>query len=324
MFALYTLRMKAVVINKFGPPDVLEVAEVAKPSYGDKDILIEVISSSVNPVDWKQRKGNHRFLFGKNFPIILGYDVAGKVIAKGESVTRFEIGDLVCGVLSKKSYGKGLAEYASGNESLFARIPQNDDPGKFAILSLAALTSLQALRDKGKISRGKKVLIIGAAGGVGHFAMQIADQYEAEIHAVSSESHRTFLDQFGKHSFIDYQKQDILKLDKKYDIIYDGVGKYSFLKCRHLLSPGGIYINTLPRPKILVHKLRALLTRMKKAKTVLMKQKPDDLELLIKWVKEGKIKLCVDKEFSIYNVAEAHAYSEAGRAEGKILIRHDW
>ncbi|MBN1950097.1 MAG: NADP-dependent oxidoreductase [Bacteroidales bacterium] len=316
--------MKAIVINSFGTPDVFEQAEVQKPEINNTSILIEVAGGSVNPVDWKQRQGNHRLLFGKKFPIVLGYDVAGKVVGTGKSVTRFQVGDWVCGVLSKSSYGKGLAQFAAGPENFFTKLENVKDPGSFAALSLAGLTSLQAIRDKGKLEQGQKILIIGAAGGVGHFAVQIARIMGADVYAVSSEKHRSFLEQFGPHTFIDYHKQDILQLNHHFDIIYDGVGKYSFLKCKHLLKPGGIYINTLPRPKILVHKLLALFTRGKKVRTILMKQIPEDLDQLVAWVKEEKLKLCIDKEFKIQDVASAHVYSEAGHTEGKILIRYEW
>lgn len=316
--------MKAIVINRFGPPAVLEEGEIEKPDVKEDELIIRVKSGSVNPVDWKQRKGNHRFLFGAKFPIVLGYDVAGKVIETGSGVDHFQKGDYVCGVLPKKSYGGGMAEYVSAPEKCFARIPENEGSYQYAVLPLAGLTSLQALRDKGEIKKGDRILIIGAAGGVGHYAVQFARIFGAEIFAVSSESHRPFLEKLAKTHFIDYHRQDILQLNEKFDVIYDGVGKYTFLKCKHLLKPGGIYINTLPRPKMLVHKLLSLFTRRKKIRGILMKQRRKDLAQLVSWVEEGTIRLCIDREFSIHEAAEAHAYSEAGHTEGKILIRYNW
>lgn len=317
-------QMKAILINRFGDPSVFEAGEINDPVIRDNEIMIQAESGSVNPVDWKQRKGNHRFILGFRFPIILGYDVAGKVIKTGKKVKKFKEGDYVCGVLPTKSYGTGLAQYVKGTEICFARVPLSKEAGHYAILPLAGLTALQALRDKGKIKNGDKVLIIGAAGGVGHFAVQLAQLFGAEVFAISSERHKSFLDTLGQFHFIDYQKEDILKSDQRFQIIFDCVGKYSFLKCMHLLQPGGTYVNTLPRPKIVVHKLFSLFTHGKKVKTLLMKHNAEDLENLVKWVDGGKIKLCIDREFKVSDIAKAHRYSEEGHTEGKILIHYSW
>ena len=315
--------MKAALIHAFGKPEVFTIGEIPEPTLGDHDILVEAKAGSINPVDWKQRMGNHKFLFGSPFPIMLGYDVSGIVKKTGSKVTDFKQGDTVCGVLNNK-YGGALGQFVRGHQKCFSHVYSTLDLAQMAVLPLAGLTALQALRDKGKISTGKKVLVIGAAGGVGHYAIQVARVYESQVFAVSSEKHKSLIDTLAENTFIDYTKENILEIKERFDIIFDAVGKYSFPKCRHLLSPGGIYINTLPRPKILVHKLLSLLTRWKKVKTLLMRQDRGDLQLLVDWVQAGHIKLHVDKEFSIHQMAEAHAYSEAGHTEGKILIRYDW
>jgi NADPH:quinone reductase-like Zn-dependent oxidoreductase len=315
--------MKAAVIEKFGGPDVFVIKEVPEPIIDDNEILIEVIGGSINPIDWKQRRGHHRFLFGSPFPIVLGYDIAGTVTKKGSKVVRFEVGDKICGVLNNK-YGGGLGQIAKGKEKGFSIVPETMDHLTSAALPLAGLTALQALRDKGKIAPGKRILIIGAAGGVGHFAHQIAALYNADIFSVSSPTHEKFLNQLSAHTFIDYTSTNILALPERFDIIFDTVGQYSFPTCKHLLKPKGIYINTLPRPKIILHKIYALFTNGKKAKTLLMRHDNNDLDQLVKWVDEGKIKIAIDKLYSICEINKAHAYSEAGHAEGKILIKYDW
>jgi NADPH:quinone reductase-like Zn-dependent oxidoreductase len=315
--------MKAVIIEKFGNPDVFHLDEMPELSIAEDEVLIEAVAGSVNPVDWKQRQGNHRFIFGSAFPIVLGYDVSGIVRKKGSKIQRFEIGDRVCGVLNNK-YGGGLSQFVKGKEKCFTRVPDSVDLSLTAALPLAGLTSLQALRDKGKIVSGYKVLIIGAAGGVGHFAQQIASIYQAKIYSVSSASHKEFLRKLSDHTFLDYKSTNILKLSEKFDIILDAVGKYSFLSCRHLLNSGGIYINTLPRPKIVFHKLVALFTHGKKVRTLLMKQNSNDLEKLMNWVSEGRLNIFIDTEFPVNQMNKAHEYSEAGHAEGKILIRYNW
>ncbi|MBA7683590.1 L-threonine 3-dehydrogenase [subsurface metagenome] len=313
--------MRAAIINKFGAPDVFDMDVIPEPSIGERELLIEVVAGSVNPVDYKQRKGNHKFIFGSGFPIVLGYDVAGTVVATGRNVRQFKAGERVCGVLSNK-YGGGLAEYAKGAEKCFARVPENVDLYRSAALPLAGLTALQALRDKAKIKKNNKVLIIGAAGGVGTFATQIASFFKAEIYAVASERHRSFINRLAKVNFIDYTQTNILRLGQKFNIVFDTVGKYDFLKVRHLLMPGSIYINTLPRPKILAHKFVSLFTRGKKVKTLLMKHDREDLEMLVRWVADGKLKIFIDKEFPLDKVGDAHRYIEEGHTEGKILIRY--
>lgn len=313
--------MKALVINKFGKPDVFEISDIPVPDINPNEILIEVSAGSVNPIDWKQRKGNHRFIFGSHFPIVLGYDVAGVVVKKGIQVKSFEIGDRVCGVLNNK-YGGGLGQYVKGTENCFAKVPESIDLSLSAAIPLSGLTALQALRDHGKISKGKRILIIGAAGGVGHYAVQMAALYDNEIFAVSSNKHKDFLHSLAELSFIDYRSRSILNLNKQFNIILDAVGKYSFISCSHLLYPCGVYINTLPRPNILFHKMISWVTRGKKAETLLMKHKSSDLKQIIEWVAQGKIKVCIDKEFQIDEISKAHEYSEAGHTEGKILIRY--
>jgi len=315
--------MKAAVINAFGTPYVFKIADVPEPAIRDNDILIETIAGSVNPVDWKQRKGNHRFLFGSPFPIVLGYDVSGTVIKTGSKVQEFKTGDRVCGVLNNK-YGGGLGQFSRGSQTCFAHVPSSIDLSVSAALPLAGLTALQALRNKGMIKHGMKVMIIGAAGGVGHYAIQIARIFETEVYAVSSAKHKEFIDRLVPNTFIDYKQEDILKILEHFDIIFDTIGTYSFPECKHLLKPKGVYINTLPRPKFIWHKLQAIFTMGKRARTLLMHQNQQDLNLLIGWVQTGLMKIRIDKEFVINEISQAHMYSEAGRTEGKILIRYTW
>ncbi|MGD2034543.1 MAG: NAD(P)-dependent alcohol dehydrogenase [Bacteroidales bacterium] len=313
--------MKAAIIDRFGPPEVFRIADVPEPEIKADELLIRVIAGSVNPIDFKQRKGNHRFIFGSDFPVILGYDVMGEVVKTGSETDLFKAGDMVCGVLSNK-YGGGLGEYAKGTEKCFAKIPDGKDSHQYAALPLTGLTALQALRDKGSLCKNKSVLIIGAAGGVGHFAIQIASLLGAEITATTGEKHFDFINGLVNATLINYTKTNILTSDQKYHLIFDTVGKYSFPKLRHMLLPGGIYINTLPRPKILVHKIISLFTKGKKAKTLLMKHNSTDLKLLVDWVKKGRIRICIDKEFRLEEIAQAHRYIEKGHTQGKILIRY--
>lgn len=313
--------MKAAVIKSFGGPEVFEMGEIAVPQILKDELLIEVAAGSLNPIDYKQRKGNHKLFMGSDFPIVLGYDVSGIVVETGTNVKGFQKGDRVCGVLNNK-YGGGLGQFAKGAEKCFVKLGEDIDLKKSAALPLAALTALQTLRDKAKIKEGKKVLIIGAAGGVGHYALQIAALYKTELFALSSNRHKDFVDTLAKCNFIDYTSENIFVSNQRFDIIFDTIGKYPFPVCRKILNPRGVHVNILPRPKILAYKFLSLFTRSKQARTHLMQHSNNDLQLLMSWIEEGKLKLCIDKEFPIEKLSEAHSYMEDGHTEGKILITY--
>jgi NADPH:quinone reductase-like Zn-dependent oxidoreductase len=314
--------MKAIIINKFGNPDVFKISDVPEPKIDSGEILIKVIAGSVNPIDWKQRKGNHRFILGAPFPIVLGYDVSGIVVKIGADTKKFEIGDKVCGVLNNK-YGGGLGQFARGAEKCFAKVPDKIKLSESAAVPLAGLTALQALRDLARLKKGNKVLIIGAAGGVGHIAVQIAAIFGAEIFVVSSNRHKEFLKSLADVTFIDYRVKDIRSLNLHFNIIFDAVGKYSYPKCKHMLYTCGTYITTLPRPKIIIHKVISWFSRGKKVKTLLMRHNSSDLQQILEWIDTGKIKIKIDKEFFIDDIGKAHEYSENGHTEGKILIHYE-
>lgn len=311
--------MKAAVINKYGDPDVFEIIDVREPLPKEHEVMIRVYASSINPVDWKLRNGNWRFLFRGKFPVILGFDASGEVIKVGNKVTKFKPGDTVISRLDRK-FGGAYAEYAVGSESTFSLIPAGLTYEQAAALPLAGVYALQALRDKGKISKDKKVLINGASGGVGHFAVQLAKILGGEVTAITSHRHKQMMDELKPDRWIDYTKQDFLRQVDKYDIIFDVVGNKNFFKCKHILKRGGIYITSLPRPKLLIHKGYSVFTG-KKVKGFLMKSKASDLDLLCKFVEEGSLKIYVDQIFNLSEISKAHHYSQSGRAEGKIVVK---
>ncbi|OFX84840.1 MAG: hypothetical protein A2W99_06480 [Bacteroidetes bacterium GWF2_33_16] len=311
--------MKAAVIKKFGLPSVFEITDLFIPKPKANQLLVRVYATSINPIDWKQRKGNHRFILGAPFPITLGYDVCAEVVEVGSQIKMFKPGDVVFGVLDNK-YGGALAEYALGTESCFALAPRNIRFEHAAAFPMVSLTALQALRDKAKLKHGMRVLINGASGGVGHIAVQMARLMNAKVIAVSSSRNQTFVESLQPDQFIDYNKQDILKTTDKIDVFFDVSGIYSFVKCKHMLNPGGIYINTLPRPKILFHKILQLFTKGKKVKTLLMKHSSDDLRIIGQWITEGKLKVELDEIFNLNNISAAHHYAEGGHSKGKNVV----
>ena len=312
--------MKAAVINSFGKPEVLEVIERPIPKIKSNQILVKAFAGCINPIDWKQRNGNHKFILGSPFPIVLGYDVSGIIDEVGKDVTKFKAGDKVCGVLNNR-YGGAYAEYVVGEEKCFTLMKSNMDFTEAAIFPMVSLTVYQAFRDKLKLKRGQSILVNGAAGGVGHVAVQLANHFGAKVTAVTSESHYEFVQNFDPYEMIDYKKVNILKLDKKFDIFFDAVGVYSYLKTKHLLNKGGRYYTTLPRPKLIAHKIIALLSEGYKVKTSLMKYDADDLRQILEWVEKGILKVKIDKTFSLNDIAKAHKYAEEGRTEGKICIQ---
>ncbi|MEE4196474.1 MAG: NADP-dependent oxidoreductase [Bacteroidales bacterium] len=311
--------MKAAIIKKFGSPGVFELANIPRPKVGHNQLMIKVRAVGINPIDWKQRKGNHKFILGSPFPIVLGYDVCGEVVETGREITQFKKGDQVFGVLDNK-YGGALAEFAVGHENCFAPKPENIYDAEAAAFPMASLTALQALRDKSRLQKGQTVLVLGASGGVGHMAVQIAKIIGAKVIAVASGTSKKFVDSFLPDEFINYREQDILALQQKVDVFFDVAGIYSFPQCKHLLNPGGVYINTLPRPKILVHKLLQWFTPGKKVKTLLMKHNPQDLRLVKRWIEENKIIVSIDRSYSLDNISEAHAFAQQGHTQGKNVV----
>jgi NADPH:quinone reductase-like Zn-dependent oxidoreductase len=310
--------VKAVIINRYGSPEVLEYAEVEQPKIKPDQLLVKVRASSVNPIDWKIRKGMLRFMTGNKFPMILGFDVAGEVVEVGEQVTRFQPGDEIYGSLGFP--GGAYAEYAAVPEKLAVPKPINMSYEEAAAIPLAALTALQALRDQGNMQSGQSVLINGAAGGVGIFAVQIAKALDVEVTGVCSTKNLDFVKSLGADRVIDYTQQDFTKDKMQYDIVLDAVGKSSFWRCQNILKPNGIYITTLPSPDSFVQGVWTAILPGKKAKFILESPNSQDLLYLKDIIEAGKIRSVIDCIYPLQELAAAHAYSESERAVGKLVI----
>ncbi len=238
--------MKAVVYTKYGPPDVLQLKEVEKPTPNDDEVLIKVRAASVNPLDWHLMRAEPflarlevGFLKPKNK--ILGADIAGRVEAVGRNVKQFQLGDEVFGEIFENGLG-GFAEYVSVPESALALKPANISFEAAAAVPIAALTALQGLRDKGEIQSGQKVLINGASGGVGTFAVQIAKSFGAEVTGVCSTRNLEMVRSIGSDQVIDYTQEDFTKNGQRYDLILDVAAYHSIFDYKRALSPEGIYV----------------------------------------------------------------------------------
>ncbi|BAZ51981.1 alcohol dehydrogenase zinc-binding domain-containing protein [Nostoc sp. NIES-4103] len=310
--------MKAVVIRRYGPAEVLQYEEVEQPKIKPDQLLVKIHASSVNPIDWKTRKGMLGLLTGYQFPKILGFDVAGEVVEVGSGVTRFKVGDAVYG--STTFSGGAYAEFAAIPENLLAFKPNNLSYQEAATIPLAALTALQALRDLGNIQPGQAVLINGASGGVGIFAVQIAKAIGAEVTGVSSTKNLDLVKSLGADRVIDYKQQDFTKDTAQYDIIFDAVGLRSLLDTKKVLKPNGIYITTLPSPQVVVESVLTAFLPGQKAKFVFEKPNSQDLNHLKDLIEAGKIRTIIDRTYPLQELAAAHTYSETARAAGKIAI----
>jgi NADPH:quinone reductase-like Zn-dependent oxidoreductase len=249
--------MKAAVCNRYGPPDVIRILDVEKPIPKDSEVLIEVRAASVNPLDGGSMKGKPyivRIMTGLRKPKISrpGVDVAGQVEAVGRNVTEFKPGDEVFGVCISDPQASGtevwmhrqgaFAEYVCAPESTLVMKPDNVTFEQAAAVPVAAFTALQGLRGKGQIQPGQKVLINGAAGGVGTFAVQIAKTFGAEVTGVCSTRNVDMVRSIGANRVIDYTQEDFTKRGQRYDMIFDCVGNHSLSECRRVLNPNGICV----------------------------------------------------------------------------------
>ncbi len=311
--------MKAVTFDRYGSAEELQYREVEKPIAKSNEILIRVRASSINPVDWKIRQGHLQLLTGFNFPKIVGSDISGVVVEVGREVTKFQPGDEVYTFLNPLT-GGACAEYCTVPESAATIKPRNITHAEAAGVPIAGLTALQALRDLGEIQAEKKVLINGASGGVGIFAVQVAKAMNAEVTGVCSAKNRDFVKSLGADFVLDYAEVDFTKQTQKYDIILDAVGTRTFGECENVLQAQGVYISTLPSFDNLAPMFLSSFMSGKKAKLIVANANPADLEILRELIESGKVEPIVDRTYSLEEVAAAHTYSETGRAVGKIAI----
>ena len=314
--------MKAITINRYGPIDVLEYSEIQEPKITPNQLLVKIHATSVNPIDWKIRQGQLQLLSGFNFPIVLGCDLSGVVLEVGEKVDNFEPGDEIYTFVNPLS-GGAYAEYIAVPANTAALKPKNMNYCQAAAVPVAGLTAFQALFDLGQIRPGKKVLINGASGGVGTFAVQIAKAMKAEVIGVCSSKNLNLIESLGVNRVIDYNHIDFTKESEQYDIIFDAVGKESFLTSENVLKSEGVYISTLPTVENLPSTFLTLFMPGKKSKLILAQPNPRDLISLRELIEDGLVKSVIDRTYKLAEIAEAHAYSEMGRAVGKIVITNE-
>lgn len=319
--------MKAAVIDGYGGAERLTVRELPDPgSPGSGQVLLRVRAAGVNPIDWKIRNGGMRLLLPARFPLVLGYDVAGEVVEIGPEVTRFQPGDAVFGGVDILRQGGSYAELALARESALAPQPQALSFEEAAAIPMAALTALQALRDKGELVAGEDVLVNGAAGGVGHFAVQIAAALGARVTAVTSAKNFDFVRGLGTDEVIDYEEEDFAGREQTWDVIFDAVNNHTYADCEPVLArDGGIYVTTLGGPKLMISigltALGGLFGQRKRARLVLGRYRAEDLAVLTRLIEQRKLRPEIQEVFSLEEIRKAHEVSESGHVRGKIVVR---
>ncbi|MDP6667212.1 MAG: NAD(P)-dependent alcohol dehydrogenase [Dehalococcoidia bacterium] len=321
--------MKVFVNRKYGSPDVLQLEEVEKPTPADNEILVKVRAISVNPWDWHSMRGKPAFArlaLGLRGPKIhvLGADVAGQVEVVGEDVKRFQPGDEVFGDLA--DFGGGsFAEYVCNSEEAFVVKPTGTTFEEAAAVPLAALTALQGLRDKGQIQSGQKVLVNGASGGVGSFAVQIAKSFDTEVTGVCSTGNIEMVHSIGADRVIDYTQDDFTRNGLHYDLVFDAVGNHSVSAIKRALNPGGICavigFSSVGRmmQTVLLGPFMLLGSR-KKMGLMVAKMKQEDLVSIKELVEAGKVIPVIDRRYSFDEIPEAVRYLEEGHARGKVVV----
>jgi NADPH:quinone reductase-like Zn-dependent oxidoreductase len=321
--------MKAIICTNYGLADVLRLEEIEKPTPGDSEVLIKVHAASVNPYDWHLMRGTPRFVrlftgLRKPKSPRVGADVAGEIEAVGRSVTRLKPGDAVFGTCRG-----AFAEYASASESTTAVKPDHVTFEHAASVPIAGLTALQGLRDKARVQPGQKVLINGAAGGVGTFAVQIAKSFGGEVTGVCSTRNVDMVRSIGADHVIDYTGADFTRSGQQYDVLFDCIGNRSISECRRVLRPKGVYVGVggggpdVGSITLLAGMIRKLVLSWfvrQKLLGLVAKVKQSDLAILGDMMKAGKVTPVIDRRYKLREVPDAIRYLETGHARGKVVI----
>jgi NADPH:quinone reductase-like Zn-dependent oxidoreductase len=319
--------MKAIFCPRYGPPDVLQLKEVEKPVLEEGRVLVKIHAASANPADYHPMRGKFMIrLLGRTGlrrpkDPRFGTDIAGRVEAIGNNVTKFQLGDEVFGVCPG-----AFAEYGSAREDRLAPKPANCSFEQAAAVPVAGLTALQALRDHGHIQSGQKVLVNGAGGGVGTFALQIAKSYGTEVTGVTSTQNLDMVRSIGADHVIDYTKEDFAKNGERYDLICDIAANHSISDYKRALNPNGTCVIVGFRDKIIRGLLyfairgRLLSRGDKKVVFFIARITPKDLVFMKELIEAGKVVPVVDRRYPLSETAEAIRYLEKGHARGKVII----
>lgn len=312
--------MKAIRYERYGSPEVLELREVEKPALTDDGVLVRIRAAATNPYDWHFMRAKPlftRLMFGLLRPKDprLGADLAGEVEAVGKNVTRFRVGDAV--------FGEGVgafAEYSCVPERWLAKKPARLTFEQAAAVPMAGGTALQGLRDGGKLQAGQKVLVNGASGGVGTFAVQIAKALGAEVTGVCSAKNVEMVKSLGADRVVDYTREDFTRSGCRYDLMLDTIGNRSLRACRRVLAPKAVYVYIGGRMSHLAASMLARPFVSQDVRIVVAKRNAADLEFLAGLIEAGKVTPAIGRTYPLAEVPAAITYLETGHARGKIVI----
>src|SRR5688572_22277171 len=319
--------VKAILFPQYGSPDVLQLAEVEKPTPNENQVLVKIVAASANPLDWHRMRGEPflaRMGEGLRKPKNpkLGADIAGRVEAVGKNVTEFKPGDEVFGAVGSG----GFAEYVCTREKNLALKPSNISFEAAAASPVVGFTALQGLRDNGQIQAGQKVLVNGASGGVGHFAVQIAKSYGAEVTGVCSTRNLDMVRSIGADHVVDYTREDFTRNGQQYDLIYDSIGNRSVFDYRRALKPQGICViaGFTSMSRLFEHMFLGPLVSKRGDKKVGMmgisNADKEDLLVIKELLETDKVVPVIDRRYPLRETAEAIRYLEKGHARGKVII----
>ncbi len=311
--------MKAVILTEAGAPENLVLQQIEKPQPKADEVLIAVKAISINPVDTKTRKGGALYVSLKDdSPVVLGWDVAGDVASVGAEVTVFKEGDKVFGMINFPGHGKAYAEYATAPAAHLAHLPDSNNYEEAAATTLTALTAWQVLVHQASLQPGQRVLIHAAAGGVGHFAVQIARHLGAEVIGTASAANADFLKSIGVSQTIDYTSEDFWQVVKDIDVVLDTMGGDTALKSVDVLKKGGALISIVGGAKETVVSLakdKGII-----AKNYLVHSSGEDMKSLAALLQSGEIKPTVSHRYSLEQIADAHRQIETGKTRGKVVV----
>jgi len=311
--------MKAVITEAPGGIENLKLQDIETPQPAPGEVLVKVHALSINPVDIKTRKGGRFYdMLNEQPPVILGWDISGVVTAAGSEVTEWKEGDEVLGMINFPGRGRAYAEYVTAPANHLARKPKNITHGQAAATTLAALTAYQVLVYEAKIQKGQHLLMHAAAGGVGHFAVQLAKHFGATVSGTASAQNQQFLKDLGVDQPIDYKAQPIEKAAKDIDIVFDPIGGDTTAASIAVLKPGGVLVSIVGGVKDNLAE-----TAKEKgitAKNYLVHSSGEDMNVIAGLLEQGVIKPIIEHSFRLEEIAKAHAQSETGKTRGKIVV----
>lgn len=311
--------MKAIILTEAGGTENLSLQEIDIPQPNEGEVVVKVRAFSINPVDIKTRKGGALLASMKESgPVILGWDISGVITAVGAGVTSFKEGDEVFGMVNFPGHGKAYAEFVAVPAAHLALKPATISHEEAAATTLAALTAWQVLVQQAALQKGQHVFIHAAAGGVGHFAVQIAKQFGATVTGTASEANREFLQSLGVDHVIDYTKEDFTKAAKEVDIMLDPLGGDTTLKSLSVLKKGGTLVSIVGGAKEPVQQQAA--EKNVTAKNYLVHSSGEDMRQLAALLQEGRLRPVISQVFSFDQIAAAHQQIESGRTRGKLVV----